>query len=73
MCRSYWHVHLFRLWLKLGALRYFFPRILGDRLYDLIRLYNIVSQSVIKINIAQKLTDRVPWERGLLRITLDSS
>jgi hypothetical protein len=27
--------------------------------------YNIVSQSVIKANIAQRLTDRVPWERGL--------
>ena len=27
--------------------------------------YKIVSQSVVAANVAKKMTDRVPWERGL--------
>jgi hypothetical protein len=72
MCRSYWWVAFFSRFVGL---------ILGCTKNPLLPLtrwpsarpdtivteetYNIVSQSVVKSNIAQKLTDRVPWERGL--------
>ena len=63
-------MHLFRLWLNLSApkLSFFpFPRWPSVRPDSIVteETYNIVSQSVIKANIAQKLTNRVPWERGL--------
>ena len=61
---------LFRVWFKLGLLKpsfFSFPRWPSARPDAIVteETYNIVSQSVIKANIAQKLTDRVPWERGL--------
>ena len=61
--------NLLRLWLKLGVLTHSFPFLRWQSVQpDSIvteETYNIVSQSVKKTNIAQKLTDRIPWERGL--------
>ena len=58
----------FRVWHKLDLLSFlpFFrwPSARPDAIVTE-ETYNIVSQSVIKANIAKKLTDRVPWERGL--------